>query len=245
MKYLISLLLLALSPFCLSQVIINEVQSSNSSTISDNFGNYDDWIEIYNPNSYNVEIGGLVLKDNVDIWKIPTDDESTLLTPYSYFILWADDEEFQGKFHTNFKLSAANGEFLGLYDTDSTTVIDHINIPPLNANTSYGRCNNGWVILNKPTPKQANNCAGTYISESSLNLKITPFINNGKLHFTLPYSDINSFEVFLFSIEGKLLQKIKYSVTEATINLSHYNSKMFILKILTDNNVFTKKLIVE
>ena len=136
---------------CFSQVIINEIQSSNSSTIEDDFGEYEDWIEIYNPTNSIVDIGGLVLKDNVDVRMIPVGDPSTKLSSKGYFLLWADDEEFQGNLHTNFKISAANGEFLGLFESDSVTEIESVNIPPLTANQSYGKCNNSdnWIVFNK------------------------------------------------------------------------------------------------
>ena len=124
MKLLSLTIFLFIADFCCSQVIINEIQSSNASTVFDNYGEYEDWIEIFNTSDVAVDIGGLVLKDNVDTWQIPLGDTTTILSPKEYFILWADDQVFQGKFHTNFKLSAANGEFLGLYESDSTTVID-------------------------------------------------------------------------------------------------------------------------
>ena len=49
-----------------SQVVLNEIQSSNSSTISDEMNEYDDWIEIYNPNDETVDISDWQLKDGND-----------------------------------------------------------------------------------------------------------------------------------------------------------------------------------
>ncbi|MFN8134713.1 MAG: hypothetical protein U0Z17_05650 [Bacteroidales bacterium] len=50
MKYLIPVLLfvLAIHSGCFSQVVINEVQTSNKSSIADEDGDYEDWIELYN-----------------------------------------------------------------------------------------------------------------------------------------------------------------------------------------------------
>ena len=46
-------------------VFINEIQVSNKKTISDGFGEYDDWIEIYNPNSKAVNLSGMYLTDDL------------------------------------------------------------------------------------------------------------------------------------------------------------------------------------
>ena len=93
------------------QVVLGEMQSSNSSTIADSFGDYDDWIEIHNPTTDSVEISGFILKDQLDTWVIPSGDPVTHLPPNGRFLLWADDQELQGPSHTNFKL-ASGGEFL-------------------------------------------------------------------------------------------------------------------------------------
>ena len=106
MKQLIIILFSAHSLFSAAQVNLNEMQSSNNSTISDNMGEFEDWIEIYNSTANPIEIGGLILKDQIDTWAIPTGDPSTLIPPGGYFLLWADDQEFQGIFHTNFKLAS-------------------------------------------------------------------------------------------------------------------------------------------
>ena len=146
MKRLITILFLSFNVSCFAQVNLNEMQSSNNSSISDDFGEFDDWIEIYNPTTDSVEIGGLILKDQVDTWTIPTGSSLTLIPPGGYFLIWADDQEFQGDFHTNFKL-ASGGEFLGLYEGDGLTVVDSITIPALPPNDSYIKCSTGWIQI--------------------------------------------------------------------------------------------------
>jgi len=172
MKILTLTIILLIPSFCFSQVIINEIQSSNTSTIADDFGEFDDWIELYNPDDNQIDIGGLVLKDNIDTWQIPA---NTILLSHEYLLLWADDEENQGEYHTNFKLSATNGEFLGLFEPDSLTEIESVNIPPLLENQSYGKCLNGdWTIITDPTPLAINDCQISSNHEIQNNLLIYP-----------------------------------------------------------------------
>ncbi|HOY49563.1 MAG TPA: hypothetical protein PK281_09195, partial [Flavobacteriales bacterium] len=40
------------------QVVINEFSCSNISTIGDDIGNFEDWIELHNPTGAAVNIGG-------------------------------------------------------------------------------------------------------------------------------------------------------------------------------------------
>lgn len=160
MNLRLAILFLMIPSLCSSQVILNEVQSSNTGTINDDNGEYEDWIELHNPGDTELDIGGLVLKDNVDVWRIPEGHAATVIPPHGYFLLWADDEEIEGPFHTNFKLSASNGEYLGLFESDSVTEIESVNIPPLADNHSFGKCGGTtWNVLTSPTPLLHNDCS--------------------------------------------------------------------------------------
>ena len=64
-----------ISGYCFSQsVVINEVMSSNISTIEDEDGEFPDWIEIYNSDLNAIDLTGCYLSDDsTDIfkWRIP------------------------------------------------------------------------------------------------------------------------------------------------------------------------------
>ena len=62
-------------------VVINELMASNSTTQTDNTGEYDDWIELYNRSSQPVDISGWYLTDkqnNLDKWQFP---QGTVIWP--------------------------------------------------------------------------------------------------------------------------------------------------------------------
>ena len=229
------------SSFCYSQVVINEIQSSNSSTIADNFGEYDDWIEIHNPEDFQVDIGGLVLKDNVDTWQIPA---NTILLPNEYFLLWADDEEHQGDYHTNFRLSATNGEFLGLFESDSLTEIESVNIPPLMEDQSYGKCLNGeWTVIDNPTPLTINDCQLTSTYDVNNDWMIYPTLTTGIIHVDLNVSSSEVINLYLFSINGKLLLEKAYYVNSFTVDLSNLIPDVYVLKIHAEQGSYLKKIV--
>jgi len=152
-------------------LVINEFMASNNSdsNIHDPYGDYDDWIEIYNNSDANIDLGGMYLTDdlgNPTKWQIPTGYPSETTVPADGFIVfWADDETTEGHLHTNFKLSGS-GEEIGLFDTDGNTPIDTIAFGEQATNISYGRypdANDNWRFFPTPTPAADNN--GAYLGE--------------------------------------------------------------------------------
>ncbi len=135
-------------------ITINEVSSNNETIIADEDGDYEDWIELYNTGSTTINMDGLKLRDSGQVWTFT----NYAFDPGAYLIVFASSKDREsGEFHTNFKLSA-DGEVLGLLNTNNT-VIEQINIPPLDADTSLGHLPNGagpYVVFEDPTPGESN-----------------------------------------------------------------------------------------
>jgi len=73
-------------------VVINEFMASNSSTVVDEAGEYDDWIELYNTTDFDISTAGLYLSDKLDNlkkWAMP----NVVIAPDDYLIVWADSDE--------------------------------------------------------------------------------------------------------------------------------------------------------
>ena len=141
-----------------NQLKINELLAVNDAINTDEVGEFDDWIEIYNPTNEPVNISRLFLTDNLNNlnkWQFPYTDE--IIPSGGYLIVWCDDDESQGIFHTNFKLSS-DGEFLALVKEDGITIIDSISFSSQIADQSYGRIPDGgeeWDLLS-PSPGNSN-----------------------------------------------------------------------------------------
>ncbi len=98
-------------------LVINEIIASNTTGITDEMGEFEDWIEIYNPGAVTVGLGGMFLTDNFDnrhAWEIPA---GYSLAPGEFLIVWADNDPGDGPLHATFKLSSG-GEEVGFYDTE-------------------------------------------------------------------------------------------------------------------------------
>ncbi|MDM8551772.1 CotH kinase family protein [Desulfobacterales bacterium HSG2] len=135
---------------------INEIMASNSSTLADPQGDYDDWIEIYNSGSEPVSLMGMYLTDDLaepGKWGFP----DITLNPGEFLLVWADEDIGDEGIHADFKLGAS-GEAVGLFDSDQTAV-DTLTFEAQTEDVSFGRYPDGsdnWKFFSLPTPGQAN-----------------------------------------------------------------------------------------
>ena len=61
---------------CQSQVVINEYSAANFNAITDNYGQYEDWFELYNTSGTAINLNGYYLSDkndNLTKWQFSTD----------------------------------------------------------------------------------------------------------------------------------------------------------------------------
>ncbi|MEZ6116376.1 MAG: CotH kinase family protein [Pirellulaceae bacterium] len=119
-----SLHLEALEARCLlaADVYITELMARNETTLRDGFGEFSDWIELFNAGGEPVDLAGWHLTDNPDEptkWTFPQQE----LAPQEYLIVFASGQQQNnvmdedGHWHTNFRLSG-DGEYLALIAPD-------------------------------------------------------------------------------------------------------------------------------
>jgi len=159
-------------------IYLNEILSFNTIlNIDRDFGEFSDWIELYNSTKNTRNIGGYYLTNdlkNPTKWQIPT---NTIIEPNQFLLFWADGKNMvigdslvsyshplvlksRGVIniknnHLNFKLNKS-GSFVAFYDPLGK-LIDSCVFPPQIANISYGRSKKGdWSFLANATPKAKN-----------------------------------------------------------------------------------------
>jgi spore coat protein CotH len=124
-----------------SPVVINEFMASNTSTLADPQGEYDDWIELRNVTDAAVSLTGRYLSDepnNPRKWQFPA---GTTIPANGYLLVWADeDTTITDGLHASFKLSG-EGDEVFLTDTDANfnQVLDTITFGGQTTDISYGR----------------------------------------------------------------------------------------------------------
>lgn len=175
----ILLLFLLISFQSFSQnIAINEVMSSNDTTIADEDGEFEDWIEIYNYGTTTVNLNNYGLSDQTDNpfkWRFPNIE----LAAKEYIIVWASDKNRvaeKDKLHTNFKIKSG-GEAIILTSTSGTKLSESPAVA-LATDKSYGRIPNGtgnWTFIDTPTPKANNSGASSEVPEK---VSINEFVSS-------------------------------------------------------------------
>ena len=142
---------------------LNEVLVVNEDNFVDDYGKRHPWIELFNNSAGTVDLRGCYLtndKNNPKKYMIPKGDVLTKVPPRQHILFWADNEPSRGTFHTNFTLEPDKDNYIALYDSDGTTLIDEITIPAgQKADISYGLTLDGgdtWAVLPKVTPSTNN-----------------------------------------------------------------------------------------
>lgn len=138
--------------------------SSNGSTIADENGDFEDWIEITNYSLLSVNLSGWYISDDLDNptrWMFP----AVTLEGGATMLIWASGKDRtnpNNPLHTNFSISA-DGEPLILTRADGTTqqVIEPVRLP---RDVSYGFVGLGdsgsWFYYTSPTPGEPNRLDG-------------------------------------------------------------------------------------
>ncbi len=121
---------------------LNELQAENLTGPADNFGERDPWLELYNPGTNTLSLGGLYLGTNYSsptLWAFPP---AATIAPGQFLLVWADGQPEQttgSVLHTSFRLSAANGSIaLSRFVSNALQIVDYLSYAALPANYSYG-----------------------------------------------------------------------------------------------------------
>lgn len=149
-----------------SQLVINEFSASNKSTIYDQFGDAEDWVEIYNPTNTTVNLLGWHLSDDPDEptkWDFP----AVSLAPGKHLLVFLSDKNItSGTYlHTSFKLTQTRNEWVVLANASGSIVDQRQTLLHTGGNHSYGRATDGsstWAVFSQPTPNATNNNVNAY-----------------------------------------------------------------------------------
>jgi hypothetical protein len=148
-------------PADLPVLYVNEFMASNATGLMDEAGAYPDWMELYNPGSSAVELGGMYVTDDATEPLLHRIEAGVRIEANGFLVLFADNDVEEGPLHLDFNL-AASGEAIGLYSTDETgnQIIDLVEFSMQQTDVSWARLEDGgedWGPDDTPTPGEANN----------------------------------------------------------------------------------------
>lgn len=157
---------------------INEFLASNNACCTDEHGDHDDWVELYNYGSEPVDLAGLWFSDHAGEsgTQIPdADDEITTVAPGGFIVVWFDEEPDQGLLHVDSKLSAG-GESIIVYMEDGVTELVRHDFGAQTTDVSMGRvpdATGDFVSMSEPTLGASN--GGTSVA-GPLTAPVTPLL---------------------------------------------------------------------
>lgn len=125
----------------LTDAKISEFLADNDDGISDEDGDREDWIEIWNTSGVAGDLGGWYLTDdpeNLTKWELPAVE----MTSGGYLTVFAsgkDRTDVAGELHTNFGLQRDAGGYLALVKPDGVTIAsEYVDYPDQSKDISYG-----------------------------------------------------------------------------------------------------------
>ncbi|HUH73058.1 MAG TPA: CotH kinase family protein [Chitinophagales bacterium] len=205
------------------KLFINEVVASNFISYYDPYTkDYPDWIEIYNPNGDNIQLGNYFLTDDInDLTKFKIGVRSINIISNKGFVVYSANNVigYSGR-DLNFSLSKYGGSVL-LVGKNGKTIIDSLTYGNLEADISYGReldGSNTFVNFKTTTPGESNSKSIPY-GEKSENpvfsviggkydqpfaLGINASSPNAKIYYTIDGSDPNPDNLGGFVYEYKI-----------------------------------------
>ena len=184
-----SLLALASQPMLAqmdASIKLNEVMTQNESSLIDEYGVRNAWLEIANISHSTYNIRGMYITTDRSVLdkktsvpervsrmsQIPNGDERTNLTGRQLIVLQLGSQPAQGSLHLSVKVDATKPTWIALYNGNATQLIDSITVPVLGADQSFARiANNGttadWEVksADRVTPGIQNQ---TVVSESKI-----------------------------------------------------------------------------
>ncbi len=153
-------------------IVINEVMTSNTASIEDEFGHREAWIELANTSFSTYNVRGMYLASTRDVLDaklsaperisrmviIPNGDDRTNMGARKHLLFFCNSDPAQGKLHLSLPVDSTGAVFIALYNGNGVELIDSVTVPCLQPNQSYARINGQWQVCesNLVTPGHDN-----------------------------------------------------------------------------------------
>jgi len=148
-------------------VWLNEIQPVNTGGASDNFGEREPWVELFNSGAASLDLAGFSLTDDPALpakWQFPS---GTRIDPGQYLVVWLDgeiSESTPAAPHASFRASGTNGIIvLSRPQGGSPAAADYIRYAITSPANSFGSLADGEPrvrrMLYRPTPGSRNDPA--------------------------------------------------------------------------------------
>ena len=221
-------------------VRINEVSAANDIFVNEYF-NRNDWVELYNTTSEDVDVAGMFLSDNPNKPQKYQIAGPSIIPAHGYLIIWCDKLETSTQLHASFKLAADGGDVVLTAPDYSWN--DRFTYGPMKSDETAGRFPDGTdaiYTMNVPTIAKANIFSsyseiitqpGTVgISDLALSPEFNVRYTNGRLFVENAGSSRSDISVTIVNMAGQQVAAYQ-SLTE--IPVGHLGAGAY-MAIVTD-----------
>ena len=142
---------------------INEVMTSNTSNLQDEYGQREAWIEIANVSFTTYNVRGMFITTDRSVLDpqmsvpermkrmsaIPSGEPRTALSGRQHLIPFCNSLPSKGSMHLSVPVDPSKPTWIGLYSGNATLLIDSVTVPVIADNLSYARHKDGsvnWVV---------------------------------------------------------------------------------------------------
>ena len=218
-------------------VTINEFVAQNTTGTTDEVGEFEDWVELFNNTSNDLDLGGYYLSDNttnLTKWQFPL---NSVIPANGYMIIWADDEAADGPLHASWKLSVA-GESVTLA-TPNEVIIDQIVFGAQTTDMASARIPNGTgnFVIQAPTFNANNEIPlGTnQFGDFNSSLKLYPNPTTSVL--TISNDDFSIESVQVINLQGQVLfQKNYENQNNVVLDMSNFSNGIYLVNVNNQTN---------
>lgn len=178
---LFALSTLGVSAQSAKNIHINEVMTNNVSSIQDEFGNHQAWIELCNASFTTYNVRGMYITTNKEVLNenlsaperqklmslIPNNEPRTVLPGGQHLVFYCNSNPKNGSMHLTTKIEKGAPVWVAIYDGNGIDLIDSISVPALAENQSYARksdMSKEWTVCDSVS--------------ASPNIANTPVLNN-------------------------------------------------------------------
>ena len=141
-----------------ASIKLNEVMTVNETSLIDEYGARNAWLEIANISFSTYNIRGMYVTTDRSVLdkkmsvpervkrmsQIPNGDERTNLSGRQLIVLQLGSQPNKGALHLSVKVNTTEPTWIALYNGNATQLIDSVTVPVLEADQSYARiANNG------------------------------------------------------------------------------------------------------
>ena len=203
------------------QIVINEYSAANYNTSTDNYGEFEDWVELYNPTAVAIDLNGWALTDkpsNPTKWTFPS---SFIVPANGVALIYCSgrDELIGTNAHSNFKITQTKGSEVFMLSDAGGIFQDSIRVLPNQKSHTRGRETDGavdWSVFTSGTPNASNFGAMQEYATTPVFLQTSGYYS-ASVNLTLSSPDPNI--TIYYTINGDRPNNTSTQYTGTAINI--------------------------